>query len=461
MKKKQSYNNVRKSGIKLSLLLTFGLFALIMGALIPLYSEPMGVTISESQVGAPLGLPQSSSLHAPISIYGDDWSVGYPEVNGSGTYNDPYVIANITIDAGGSDGIFILNSQAYGTIQNCTIFNGTLGIKIWDSSNCLLIGNSVSDTEFYGIGIMASSNCSVIGNTATNNSAGIFVQTSINCTITENTVTNSFVDCLDIRDSSNCTISMNDLNGSNQDGIYFYSTPNSTISGNTIHNTGQGISIYFSYDCEVSGNSIVDSEWEGIRLLWSNSCMVRENSLLYIPKYGVTITADSYDNLIVDNLFVKNIEGTVLDEGINTSILGSVIITFVTVLFEVSSSSIIVGDLVNFTDNSTGGHLPLQFSWNFGDTTTSSLQNPSHSYNMTGSYTVSLTVTDSDGDTASYSTVIEVLSDDPPEDLTDDPSDDLPPKTSIPSYPMVIFGLLIGLGFGILVFNMRRIRLKS
>lgn len=45
---------------------------------------------------------------------------------------------------------------------------------------------------------------------------------------------------------------------------------------------------------------------------------------------------------------------------------------------------------VNFTDNSTG---PVTtWDWNFGDDATSTLQDPSHEYNTSGTYTVTLTV---------------------------------------------------------------------
>lgn len=47
--------------------------------------------------------------------------------------------------------------------------------------------------------------------------------------------------------------------------------------------------------------------------------------------------------------------------------------------------------LVNFTDQSTGSI--TSWSWNFGDNTTSIQQNPSHTYNDPGKYTVSLMVT--------------------------------------------------------------------
>jgi PKD repeat protein len=50
---------------------------------------------------------------------------------------------------------------------------------------------------------------------------------------------------------------------------------------------------------------------------------------------------------------------------------------------------------VSFSDASTG--IVETWSWNFGDGGTSSEENPTHAYNITGSYTVTLTVTGPDG----------------------------------------------------------------
>jgi len=49
---------------------------------------------------------------------------------------------------------------------------------------------------------------------------------------------------------------------------------------------------------------------------------------------------------------------------------------------------------VNFTDTSSGA---TSWSWNFGDSGTSTAQNPSHTYNTAGTYTVALTATNSSG----------------------------------------------------------------
>jgi len=49
---------------------------------------------------------------------------------------------------------------------------------------------------------------------------------------------------------------------------------------------------------------------------------------------------------------------------------------------------------VNYTGTATGGDLPYSYSWNFGDGTSSTVQNPSHTYSVVGNYTATLTVTD-------------------------------------------------------------------
>jgi vibriolysin len=68
---------------------------------------------------------------------------------------------------------------------------------------------------------------------------------------------------------------------------------------------------------------------------------------------------------------------------------------------------------VNFTDQSTNS--PTSWSWNFGDTGTSTAQNPSHIYNTPGTYTVSLTATNSSGsDGVTKTNYITVLAPQPP-----------------------------------------------
>jgi len=54
------------------------------------------------------------------------------------------------------------------------------------------------------------------------------------------------------------------------------------------------------------------------------------------------------------------------------------------------------GNTVNFSDASTTSS-PVNYSWSFGDGSGSGLQNPSHTYNSSGTYAVCLTIFDSLG----------------------------------------------------------------
>jgi len=63
--------------------------------------------------------------------------------------------------------------------------------------------------------------------------------------------------------------------------------------------------------------------------------------------------------------------------------------------FEASYTSGVFPLTVAFTDLSTGN--PTSWTWNFGDGTTSTQQNPTHTYSSMGDYTVTLTVTNALG----------------------------------------------------------------
>ena len=64
-------------------------------------------------------------------------------------------------------------------------------------------------------------------------------------------------------------------------------------------------------------------------------------------------------------------------------------VTDVHAAFSSSTTTACSGIAVQFTDNSNFAN---QWLWHFGDGTTSTLQNPTHTYTATGNYTVSLTV---------------------------------------------------------------------
>lgn len=70
--------------------------------------------------------------------------------------------------------------------------------------------------------------------------------------------------------------------------------------------------------------------------------------------------------------------------------------------FHADTRSVKEGEEVHFYAEISGGFSPYTYEWNFGDGETSSEENPRHSYDADGDYTVSLKVTDDRGGTADY-----------------------------------------------------------
>ncbi len=121
-------------------------------------------------IGVPINIDDASAFDW------DYYNTTYTWINGAGTWSNPYVIENVTIDAnGGSYGIGIDNSNVYFRIKNCTIINATL------SSNSA------------GIGINNVTNGLIIGNNCSFNAVGIYLWGSRNITVQENIIHNNTV----------------------------------------------------------------------------------------------------------------------------------------------------------------------------------------------------------------------------------------------------------------------------
>lgn len=74
--------------------------------------------------------------------------------------------------------------------------------------------------------------------------------------------------------------------------------------------------------------------------------------------------------------------------------------------FVLSANTVCQGTVVNFNDASTNS--PTTWAWDFGDNFTANIQNPTHTFATSGTFTVSLTVNNSIG-SSSLSQVITVL----------------------------------------------------
>ena len=80
---------------------------------------------------------------------------------------------------------------------------------------------------------------------------------------------------------------------------------------------------------------------------------------------------------------------------------------------------------VTFTDSSTNS--PTAWSWSFGDSNTSTVQNPSHSYTTTGSFTVALTATNQYGNNTNTKTNYITVGNPPVANFSGTPTIGAPP----------------------------------
>jgi len=266
----------------------------------------------------------------------EDWC------SGSGTWNNPYVIENVTINANKADKcLAIIDSNAYFIVQNCTFYNSSQeGILLNNATNGQLINNNCS-LNYLGISTEYSNNNTVSGNTANNNIyCGIYLSSSHNNTISKNNITeggiyllnsdiatvigNILNDCgvtidgsleslSSIRiDTTNyvngnplyCYINETALGMSNfsnpgqiilincndslisnfnvsytQYGISAFYCNNNTISDNNISHNTYGIYLYFSDNNIVSGNTVNDNNCDGIDLFYSHNNTVSGNTV--------------------------------------------------------------------------------------------------------------------------------------------------------------------------------------
>jgi parallel beta-helix repeat protein len=232
-----------------------------------------------------------------------------------------------------------------------------------------------------------SHNNTILSNTCTrNNNCSIYLLSAGN-TVSGNNCTGNFYGIyLDIG-SNNNTILENNFTANPYSGIYLYSAYNNTLSGNNCTGGEYGIFLVSGNNNTLTGNNCSGTTEVGFYLDMSNSTEISWNSALN-DGLGPIQQENCVWNTLEYNLF-----------GFSP-----------VAWFLVNATSVVVGQWINFTDNSTVGDAPLTYWWTFGDSLgNSTLQNPVYEYAAAGNYTVTLTVTDFDGYPSQFQITIEVI----------------------------------------------------
>ena len=92
----------------------------------------------------------------------------------------------------------------------------------------------------------------------------------------------------------------------------------------------------------------------------------------------------------------------------STSVVAVVVVAAPSVSAALAPHQPVTGELARFYGNVSGGTGPYSYTWVFGDHSSSSLPDPLHQYNATGTYTVQLWVNDSGGGSSHASMSVTV-----------------------------------------------------
>ncbi|MFX1569698.1 MAG: nitrous oxide reductase family maturation protein NosD [Promethearchaeota archaeon] len=254
-------------------------------------------------------------------IYIDDnWSAvaSYDWCTGDGSFANPYVLENITIDASSSptgSGIYINNSKNdYFIIRNCTIYNaiGTYssGIKLENTCNGILVGNNCSNNEYGIIMLNSCENNSISENICNENFPGIYIWKNCNNnTIQGNTCNFDSLGIVITEDCNNNSIRRNIIKDTVGNGISIrYGSNENVISDNIISNeltTDMRRGIYIEYNCcnnEIFKNVVNNVQYHGILIsILCHNNSIFENSVQNSGQIGIYVDAVCENNNVTDN----------------------------------------------------------------------------------------------------------------------------------------------------------------
>ena len=265
------------------------------------------------------------------SVPAINWSTTastYDWCSGSGTWNDPYLIENVTIDGQDTGScLTILHSKtAYFVIRNCTFFNsetfgGFANLLLDDVNNGLLINNTCYDGTS-GIYLDNNSdNHTIVENILRDNTVnGLYLWDYCDGNkISNNALINNDYFGIHLNyhsDNNNITNNIIKYNGwgphnyDEMSGIFIdHSSDDNIVSNNEITNNNRnGIYIYYlSFDNIIINNNISENSAIGIRFLDRCDRNIITNTLIMDNNYGIFIEDSGCDdNEFYLNSFIEN-----------------------------------------------------------------------------------------------------------------------------------------------------------
>ena len=299
-----------------------------------------------------------------------------------------YLVDDINSSVNGSSNagaVYCINCDGV-VVKGLTLTNNSYGIVLYSSINSTIQHNTVTSCE-EGIFLIASDNNTITQNAVSNNQiSGINVRSSDYNTIYSNNFTNNS----NIADSYGKTRSWGiNVSSSNYNTIYLNNFANNSyndhISSSSTTTWRSPIELLYFFGGE-QNTSYLGNYWGSYSGNDTNNDGIGDTTFLITndndDEYPLITSKESYS-------FADN-QPPVAD------------FTYSPLLPDTE-------DVISFTDASSDidGSIDT-WAWDFGDGNTSSLQNPTHQYNTSGSYDVVLNVSDNDLDSGNTTTTIFV-----------------------------------------------------
>lgn len=322
------------------------------------------------------GYERSYTPHSPIVITSESnfTDLGFP---GNGSLSDPYEIQGLEISTSGdcisisniranftirdcmlTSGIsesgygILLDNSTSGTIENCTITNKDIGVRLdhadlpsvslCDISKCrigisslILFNVSITDSDvydcsYYGISLSFTRYSEVLRNDVHRNYyAGIVLSSSDDSIVAENTVSSHLYGSsnylfiafggISLEWCDRCEVANNTVLNNDVSGIYLYDLHHTVIENNSLSGGPRGVWADESYDCNLIDNNMDNHSIADVYLDESSNCTISSNQMAR----GLLIKGVewSYWNHTLQTndvngrqlLFIKGLTNTVLD----------------------------------------------------------------------------------------------------------------------------------------------------
>jgi parallel beta-helix repeat protein len=216
------------------IVMCFFFCGLLACMVIPDVNDPQLAEFSRSKLGC-------STSHVPFSIDGNAALDAFPDKTGGGTRENPYIIENLEIDAGGGGNcITIQNTTKWLVIRNCTLVGGTTSLAAGVFLNGCVYTKII--------------NCSIHHNTY-----GINLNDTWGVTISRNNISSNVLDGISLQAPYYANIYGNIIDKNNGTGVFLNNSIQSMVYNNTIHGNMLGAIMEISS----VGNKIFDNDCDG------------------------------------------------------------------------------------------------------------------------------------------------------------------------------------------------------